>query len=202
VFQTQGIYSVYSVGSTVTGTYTFDLSAANPAQSSSSGITPGSLWYEVATGGPIYGIDPLPSGLLFTSTLNGSPGYVTLPIGGTGVDSSVIGNNGTYQAGETQHNATGNGSIFASDIFLRGSAPIETADGLPQYSLATLQAIGSFGDEENVASGSPDYAGYMEYNITSMTAETTTTSLPEPATLPLVGLALAALGFMGKRKSR
>jgi len=91
VINSGGSYSSAAIGSTVTGTYTFNFANENPAQSSGTigMINDISGWSSQAFGGTEYG-NALPTGLVFSTTLSGSGfSYSTPTIGDYGVSSLV-----------------------------------------------------------------------------------------------------------------
>ena len=80
---------IYAIGDQVTGKYTIDLAQANAAQSSAGGVSPGSLWDLQSFGGSAFPGSPTPKGYLFSTTLNGKPGYATGKVKSSGTASVV-----------------------------------------------------------------------------------------------------------------
>ena len=193
-----GMYvSTVPIGTSVTGTYTFDLAAANPAQSSG---TVGSTWISEASGGPYYGL-PLPTALVFSASAQFAGfTYNTVQPSGSAVFSLVQGNTadpelstlGQYAASET--NVSTAGTEYSSEMQLQGligGSPPFSADGLPVL-IPNITNIGAnYGYFANNAGpfGRDEDINEINFTIDSL--------IPTPVPLPSSAwLLLSALGFL------
>jgi hypothetical protein len=195
VINSGGSYSSAAIGSTVTGTYTFNFANENPAQSSGTigMINDISGWSSQAFGGTEYG-NALPTGLVFSSTLSGSGvSYSTPAIGDYGVSSSVqeraynTGSGGEpylYNASELHYFSSSDPS--SSSLYIDGAVPPDTINGYPALSLVDLPFV-------DTVTGEVDDDGLLDFTITSLTP------VPVPATIWLLLSAMGGLGTLARR---
>lgn len=183
-----GIYA--SAGTTVTGTYTFDVSAANPSQSSGTVGDTSNPWISGAYGGAVFS-STTPGSLVFATTLDsGGVSYSVTSPGSSGSDSFLAGlpNTDDYAAEDIEY-AAARTYVF-SRIDLVGNsaatAPFD-ADGLPVLS----KAITNTGTLYSEVSGAPN--GELVYTITSLTP------VPLPASVWLLLSALGGMGLLAQR---
>jgi hypothetical protein len=191
-----GIYA--SAGNSVSGTYTIDVGAGIPSQSSP--VSTANQWAIQGHGGTVYGSgSPLPNAFVFSSTLNGGGGlfYSSPPIGDAGELTSVGGitcastypyNYGSCKAvtgmpnsySATQTHFYGGESNLSSQFLLiapTGSpnpAVPYTTNGLPLFLLAQ-SATGSL---TSTTGGNID--GQLTYDITSYNGTPFTSAPPNP----------------------
>jgi hypothetical protein len=198
----------------ITGTFTVNLAAANPLQSSAA-VSMSSLWGMGAYGGASFassganlgfpcqcGPAPmLPANVVFSSTISGSGfSFATPGIAGShGVRSAVEGVDVSGQGGTPNEwagddyveNSTGLTS-FESTMHFNGNpgaAPPYTIAGLPNFTLATQ---GGFGQLFNGAASN----SFLTYEITSVSLA----PVPLPASAWLLLSALGGLGVLGRRR--
>ncbi len=217
VISATGIYA--SVGGPLSGSYTIDLGAANPTQSSLVSTT--NQWTIQTYGGAVYGVSapPLPTSLVFSSTLTGAGlSYSTPAVGDAGELSSVnglactplassgysyttcktvFGSPNAYLANET-HFYTTNGSNISSRLLLYGMGPTApfSATGLPAFSLAQY-ASGTLTYDDSAGNGSQ-----LIYSITSINGVPfTPVPLPASASLALAGIGcVGGVGLLTRRR--
>jgi hypothetical protein len=195
VINATGIYA--TAGSTISGTYTIDLAAADPAASAGVLGSTTDTWIRRYLGGMEYGT-PLPSGLVFSSTLtSGGVTYATPPIGGIGLETFVRGLGTpptTYEAYHRQTTIAGN---YVTSIFdltaAPGSAIVFDAAGLPLLG----NAISATGQLLSVDGGT--FNGVLDYTITTLSVSESPVPLPAAAWLMLSGV--GGLGALSIRRT-
>jgi hypothetical protein len=185
-----GIYSSVPIGAVVTGTYTFDMSNANPAQSSGTVGSATSAWSSQSFGGTFYLAAPTPiDSVMFSSTASVSgftyasfspAPYATFsrvnaspPPSSYGADELVC------VSSSSCHSSSLNGLGFLGTPF--------TAAGLPDFSADPDSWGGEFATGAMATT-----LNYLDFSITSLAPVAT----PEPASLALLmvglfGIALA-----------
>jgi hypothetical protein len=190
VSATLGTYDSVAIGTPLSGTYTFDLAAGDPAHSSGSIGSSTSLWLVANGGGPIRST-PLPKTIIGLGV-----SYTTPAIGGEGTSSGVSGFNlvdsslrpNAYDGFE-MHTYT---PTIYSDSYLNlaGRGAPYTSDGLPNLSLATVFATGEF----DVINGN-GLDSQVKYKITSLKA------VPLPAAAWLLLSALGGICFFSRSRA-
>lgn len=185
-----GPYAGIPHGTEITGTYTIDLAAANPAQGA--GTVASGTWFVSNSNGTDEGI-PASSSFVFTSTASVDGfHYSTAPSSPFFNDSFVQIETGSQYNGEeiVQQSSTSPATVSSFGIY--NSHGPYTSAGLPNFIPGTVGA-GSF-----MAGG-----GDVDYTITSMTVSGGTTSaVPEPGTVPLMLVGLTLLGLTLLRRTR
>ena len=177
VIQATGIYSDVAIGTTASGTYTFDLANAFPADSSGTISPTSESWIREAIGGTIFGT-PAPSNYVFFSTGRaGSATYTTAAPGAYESFSNVGGGSGgqSWQAQEEQ-NPTNGPYYTTSSVSLFNVNGAYSSDGLPIGPGSS--GLGYF------FSGSDSNQSFLTYRLTSLTP----TPLPTTVWLMLSGL--------------
>jgi len=193
VIGASGIYS--SAGTSVTGTYTIDVGAGFPSQSTLP-VSFTSIWASLAYGGTNYGTTA-PSALVFASTLmSGGVSYSNSTPSSVGSNSFVEGfpESGTvpngYAGGDTE-SPDSTDSVYSSFELIGGtgtSAPFD-ANGLPIFA----NASSGTGVLNSSVAGS---TGTLAYTISSLTPAS---PVPLPAALPLLLFGLGGLGALVRR---
>jgi hypothetical protein len=182
------------VGTTVTGTYTFDYSNAISDQSSGT-IGSASGWSSEAIGGsgensPL----PVPAGLVFSSTAqDGQVSYVSAAPSSYQSGSAINGNSqtGSYSFGAVEQQIASSGASTASGMGITssGTAPW-SSDGLPLF-VANSSGTGYFDILNSSGAGT-----IVDYTITSLTPA----PVPLPATAWLMLSGLGGLGTFARKK--
>ena len=181
-----------SAGATVSGTYTFDIGAGIPSQSSFP-VSYTSYWYSQAGGGQYGGGGAVPSALVFSSVLtSGGISYSsTLPSSFGSVSDVYDYNENSYTGEDAEY--TSIGAYVYSNLQLYGgygppAAPFD-ANGLPIVANATSGKTGEL--STNVGQG-----GQLDYTITSLTVA----PVPLPAAGWLFVGGLSGLGAFARKK--
>ena len=130
-----------TVGSIVTGAYTINVSAANPAQSTA--VSPISAWLQQSYGGAYYpGSPPLPRSFVFSTTLVAPLGYATAATFGSYGEQSLAEGGGLtnyYSMGSEVNRSSSTSDITSSTLSLLGSTLDKPAFTHPK-SLASAAA--------------------------------------------------------------
>jgi hypothetical protein len=193
-----GIYSSVPVGATVSGTYTFDLSNANPSQSSGTAGSPSASWTSSIFGGSFYLSAPTPvDSVVFSSTasVDGFT-YASSPPAPYATFSRVLTAgppmSSFYEADDlvcTDASSCHSSDLFGSDLF----GINYTSAGLPDFSASPAAWSGEFATGE--MGTSPDY---LDFDIVSLTPA----AVPEPASLTLLPLGVIVLALARRRRGR
>ena len=192
VKEASGIYSSIPIGATVTGTYTFELSNANPAQSNGTIGSFSTTWDAELFGGSYYVTSPPPvSSVVFSSTAN-VDGFTYASYAPTTfqtftrVMNTVPPPNGTYYEAD-EFICVSLAECHSSDLFGNDFSGIDyTSAGLPLFSASPEGWNGQF------ATGPQDTGSTLEFSITSLRPAT---AAPESSSVALMLIGLAALGF-------
>jgi hypothetical protein len=170
-----GIYA--SAGPTISGTFTIDFGAANPAQSGGTVGSSTNSWDSNDYGGETYSL-AVPNSLLFASSLStGGVTYaVTTPsIFGSysevaGVPSPFPFETSTYHAADTEFSS--NGGDYVQSLITLQDTQTYSASGLPVFTSSTL-AYGYL-----LSSGTD---AQLDYTINSLTPATMSAPEIDPA---------------------
>lgn len=189
-FDGTGEYASVPDGATITGTYTFDYSAAIPSQSA--GISSQEV-SEYARGGSIFGT-PAPSGFVFsfTAQVDGLT-IATDPVNSYDTQSFVLGQGANFTASEFVGSASG----ASSSSFFRFNDAINTTSfssaGFPIYQ----PGAPNLGFIENSLDGGSE----LRYGLNTLAPASIAPAVPEPGTnaMILVGLALLLSAYRLRR---
>jgi hypothetical protein len=183
-----GIYgSAVAVGNVVSGTYTFDLAAANPAQSV--GTIGATNWTAMSYGGVFWGTTA-PSSVVFSSSVQLGALHVSTTLQ-TFADSSQIYGHGNYY--DAFMAAYSNPQTYTrADLNIgygsNTGSPF-SGDGLPI--LLGHIGVGSF------VSASPAAVSRVDFTVTSLTP-----AIPEPETYAMMLAGLGLLGVAARRRKQ
>lgn len=194
-----GVYGAIPLGSTVDGTYTFNLANASPTQSMGVVGSPSQAWTSELFGGSFYLSAPTPvSSVVFSSTaqVDGFT-YASAPPSTYLTSSEVLTfgppTSSDYDADELicpSSASCNSSSLHGNDMF----GINYTSAGLPEFAASPSGWSGEFATGPQ--DGSTDY---LEFSISSLTP---VTAAPEPTTLSLLGFGAASLCFVGRRKRK
>jgi hypothetical protein len=193
-----GLYGSIPLGSQITGTYTFDLANANPAQSSGTVGSPTAPWDRELFGGSYYISAPTPvHSVVFSSTASVDGFTYTSAAPSNYLTFSRVLTVGppissAYQTLELiclDSTACHSSALFGNDLF----GINYTSAGLPDFSASPNGWSGEFATGPQFGS-----ADFLRFSINSLVPMTT--PVPEPATTTLV--ALGAVGFWLARRRK
>jgi hypothetical protein len=182
VRSTYGMYSPIPIGTTITGTFTFDYAAADPTQSNGTVGSPS--WTLNGGGGTYTGTNPVTM-LLFTTTASvdfGNYSYSTPPVSSYYSYATVQGYSGTDYRGNFEANnlviPAGASSLnyFSSTQIALDSIPHHFA-----YSRATGLPIFRGTGGANIQNDLNGLNNSLGYSIISMTPEVTKAPEIDPA---------------------
>ena len=189
-------------GSQVTGTFTIDYTASDPAESFGTFGNSASFWNAMNSGGAGFNQAAL-STLVFSSTLQGGGYSFSVAPGSYEALSSLFGSPVTYGfspvlqnsfSGSTQ-TADALGGYSSSFISLFASASGESvynAQGLPVFN-----GSDSFLGNTLQSSADGSLYAYVDYQITSISP---VSAVPEPSTYAAMLIGIALMGYWMRRR--
>ena len=171
----RGYVSLVPSGTAITGTFTIDLSNANPAQSSGT-VGSASHWTLNSIGGTQYGT-PAPSNYLFSQTATWAGYSFTTSVSPISSRSGIAGATGQYPADSYWSAQADNNGIFSDIVF-------NTYSGQPAYDSNGLPILNPSGSGGMIS----DSVGSVGFNFLTVQV------VPEPEAY---GMFLAGLGLVG-----
>lgn len=188
-----GIYSSVPMGATVTGTYTININAATPSQTSGN-IGSASFWeaQSDSTSGTLG-----PSPVVFSSTAQvAGVSYSTAPPTTYG-DQSLIQANTNYTGAGQEQVTQSSGAYTMSNLFLHTSTPTAfLSNGLINLAVVETGYTNGIFAYEPPGGGAQSYVGF---SITSLTlgSETLSSAASSDGPMPLWAIGALGAGLVG-----
>jgi hypothetical protein len=189
-----------AAGTKITGTYTIDLSNADP-NSSDGPINPIFPWIRAVVGGAAYS-QPVPAGTVFSSTAKaGSFNFADSAPSALGSASQVTGGSFFYGAYDSEYISRSSFEESTLSINDFTAAPF-TAGGLPVLG-ANSVGTGSIFYAVNVSDSNGvkfDYGPKLDYSITSLTPVHTAPEMDPASAVGGITLLLGAIAVIRGRR--